>query len=343
MKVLALWQGMGGVEYHRLYTPLKRLQIDHAEEIEVNVSQDFQKAGLPELKQYDLVLFNRDLGENHYEILHYLAKHEIPYIVDIDDHWVLPKFHPVYKYYREHKLKQRIIDAIRYADGVTTTTDFLANEIRQYNQNVQVLPNALDLTDEQWLLEPQQRDVITFGWVGGITHSNDIMLISDAIAQMCDYYGDKVRFVLCGYQPGSMWESILYKFNGCAEKLRSQVVVAPSQNVNEYGNFYRLFDVALAPLENTKWNNCKSELKIIEAAAYGLPVIASEVAPYLSINPGVKFTVNTPEAWFAAMRQMYEQSDLKMVGENNQKHTNKIHDLTTINQKRLSFYQQLCK
>ena len=58
MKVLALWQGMGGVEYHRLYTPLKRLQIDHAVEIEVNVSQDFQKAGLPELKQYDLVLFN---------------------------------------------------------------------------------------------------------------------------------------------------------------------------------------------------------------------------------------------------------------------------------------------
>ena len=26
-----------------------------------------------------------------------------------------------------------------------------------------------------------------------------------------------------------------------------------------------------------------------------------------------------------------------------QKYTNKIHDLTTINQKRLAFYQQLCK
>jgi len=132
MKVLALWQGMGGVEYHRLYTPLKRLQIDHAEEIEVNVSQEFVKSGIPELKQYDLVLFNRDLGELHYEILHYLAKHEIPYIVDIDDYWVLPKFHPIYKYYRSNKIKQRIIDAIRYADGVTTTTDFLANETRHH-------------------------------------------------------------------------------------------------------------------------------------------------------------------------------------------------------------------
>jgi len=47
MKVLALWNGMGGVEYHRLYVPLKRLQIDHADEIEVEVSQEFNKAGLP--------------------------------------------------------------------------------------------------------------------------------------------------------------------------------------------------------------------------------------------------------------------------------------------------------
>jgi hypothetical protein len=43
------------------------------------------------------------------------------------------------------------------------------------------------------------------------------------------------------------------------------------------------------------------------------------------------------------MRQMYELSDLKMVGNNNREQTNKIHDLPTINQKRLAFYKQLCK
>ena len=112
MKVLALWNGMGGVEYHRLYVPLKRLQIDHADQIEVEVSQEFNKAGLPNLKQYDLILFNRWLGADHYEILHYLAKHGIPYIIDIDDFWELPKYHPTYKFFRENKLKQAIVDAI---------------------------------------------------------------------------------------------------------------------------------------------------------------------------------------------------------------------------------------
>ncbi len=184
MKVLALWQGMGGVEYHRLYVPLKRLQIDHADEIEVEVSQEFDKSGLPNLKQYDLILFNRWLGNDHYEILHYMAKHGIPYIVDIDDFWELPKYHPTYKFFREAKLKTAIVDAVRYADGVTTTTPQLAAEIKKLNRRVEILPNALDTTDEHWLSAPQQRDVFTFGWVGGLTHSNDIMIISDAIARI---------------------------------------------------------------------------------------------------------------------------------------------------------------
>ncbi len=93
-------------------------------------------------------------------------------------------------------IQNSIVDAIRYADGVTTTTPQLAAELRKLNRNVEILPNALDTTDEHWVASPQQRDVFTFGWVGGLTHSNDIMIISDAIARICDEYGDRVRFVI---------------------------------------------------------------------------------------------------------------------------------------------------
>ena len=343
MKVLALWDGMGGVEYHRLYVPLKRLLIDHADEIEVEVSQEFNKSGLPNLKQYDLVIFNRWLGNDHYEILHYMAKHSIPYIVDIDDFWELPKYHPTYKFFRENKLKSAIIDAIRYADGVTTTTPQLADEIKKLNRNVKILPNALDVTDEHWVASPQQRDVFTFGWVGSLIHSNDIMIISDAIARICDEYGDKVRFVICGWMPNNyVWDSILYKFNGSTGVLRPQVVVSAAQAPNEYGNFYRLFDCALAPLEDNKWNNCKSELKIIEAAAYKLPVIASNVNPYINHaeNYGVHFTDNTPDAWYKSMKHFLDSPEsARILGDNNYHYCKEHHDLDKINLKRLEFYK----
>jgi glycosyltransferase involved in cell wall biosynthesis len=338
MKILALWEGMSGVEYHRLYIPLKRLQIDHV--VEVSISQNFTRDGLPALKDYDLVIFNRYMGELHYEILETLARYGVPYIVDVDDYWVLPKGHPTYKWFRLNNVKQAIIDGMKYADGVTCTTEALAAKIRGINPHVSILPNALDLTDEQWLQPKQQRDVMTFGWVGGLTHADDIQIISDAINAMCDKWGDRVRFVLCGWMPNNwMWDSILYRFNGGSTTLRPQVVVSQAQAPNEYGNFYRLFDVALAPLAETTWNGCKSELKIVEAAAYGLPVIASNVSPYTNHadNKGVQLVENRTDAWFRVM-DWHMTNDVKQYGIINQVYCQQHHNLETINAKRLEFY-----
>jgi len=72
MKILALWEGMGGVEYHRLYSPLKYLQITHPE-LEVDICTDINEKGTPNLTQYDLVVFNRYIGKRHYDVLVHLA------------------------------------------------------------------------------------------------------------------------------------------------------------------------------------------------------------------------------------------------------------------------------
>jgi processive 1,2-diacylglycerol beta-glucosyltransferase len=339
MKILALWEGMGGVEYHRLYSPLKYLQITHPE-LEVDFCTDINDKGTPNLTQYDLVVFNRYIGKRHYDVLVHLAKHNIPYVIDVDDYWRLPKFHHAYRWAKQNDLKGAVQDAIHYAAGVTTTTDTLANEVRQINPNVCVLPNALNLTDEHWLGEKTQSDKVRFGWVGGLTHANDIQIISDAIAHMCDTYPNEVEFYLCGYQPHHLWQSILYRFNGSADKVREQVKVSGAQQVNEYGLFYRLFDVALAPLEDIKWNNCKSELKVIEAAAYALPVIASYVKPYSTMegNPGIMYAENTTESWVKAMTKSMDT--LKAArGEANRIYCNTHHNFEAINLNRLEFYK----
>lgn len=344
MKILALWEGMGGVEYHRLYQPLKYLQINHSDQIEVEVCNDINSKGLPDLRGYDRVMFNRYIGAKHYDILVHLAKYNIPYIIDIDDHWQLPKFHNAYRWFKNNQIKSAITDAIAYAAAVTTTTPELAAKIRPFNKNVVVFPNALNLTDEQWLAEPTKSDKLRFGWVGGLTHANDIQIICDAIADICDAYPDKVEFYLCGYEQHHLWQSILYRFNGAADKVRPQIKVSHAQSVNEYGNFYRLFDVALAPLEDIPWNNCKSELKIIEAAAYSLPVIASGVKPYLNHadNPGVRLTLNTPADWFKAMRYFIDNKySLEVMGAANRDYCDIHHNFPAICQARLEHFLSL--
>jgi glycosyltransferase involved in cell wall biosynthesis len=56
-----------------------------------------------------------------------------------------------------------------------------------------------------------------------------------------------------------------------------------TQEINKYAFNYNHFDVSLAPLVESFFNSCKSELKVIEAGFHKKAIIASDVKPYSEI------------------------------------------------------------
>lgn len=56
-----------------------------------------------------------------------------------------------------------------------------------------------------------------------------------------------------------------------------------TQEINKYAFNYNHFDVSLAPLYDSYFNACKSELKVIEAGFHKKTIIASDVKPYNTI------------------------------------------------------------
>jgi glycosyltransferase involved in cell wall biosynthesis len=56
-----------------------------------------------------------------------------------------------------------------------------------------------------------------------------------------------------------------------------------TQEINKYAFNYNHFDVSLAPLVESFFNSCKSELKIIEAGFHKKAIISSDVKPYSDI------------------------------------------------------------
>jgi glycosyltransferase involved in cell wall biosynthesis len=331
MRILIRAKNYGGVEYHRLYIPLKRMQIDF-EDVDI-----FTAESLPEDMNYDLVVFSRYLYKDHYPTITKLKELSIPYILDIDDFWRLPKFHYAAKAYKEQDITNAIKDAITYAAGVTVTTDKLAAEVRPLNHNVCVLPNAIEWTDDQWAHQKETRtkDKTRFGWVGGISHENDLHLITDAVNTILNKYPN-VEFHLCGVAPHELiWQRICRHFE-------DRVIIHTGRPVNEYGAFYSLFDVMLVPLENSKYNNMKSELKVIEAAEYKLPVIASNVSPYKELEGNYGLTLVEPNEWLQTM-EMFVLSDRTIDGEHNYKYCRENYDIEKINEKRKGFYNRICK
>ena len=66
-------------------------------------------------------------------------------------------------------------------------------------------------------------------------------------------------------------------------------------------------DIAVAPLEHNRFNEAKSNLRILEYGMLGWPVIASAIEPYR--DAPVCLVSNQPRAWISAIRE--RASDLE--------------------------------
>lgn len=190
-------------------------------------------------------------------------------------------------------------------------------------KNVLVFPNAVDPNEPQFKPNKIKSERLRFGWLGGSSHLYDIDLMRDGISKILTSYQDRVQFVLCGFDTrGSIYhydkttkksaerpirpeETVWFKYENIFTKnlgvidedykkflmefkdvpydTNKPYIRRWTRDINTYANNYNYFDVSLAPLVDTLFNNNKSELKIIESGFHKKPVIASGVIPYNTI------------------------------------------------------------
>jgi hypothetical protein len=67
-------------------------------------------------------------------------------------------------------------------------------------------------------------------------------------------------------------------------------------------------DLALAPLELNAFNDCKSNLRLLEYGILGIPVIATDITPYQCGLP-VSLVKNHPRDWIRAIREHINDLD----------------------------------
>ena len=70
-------------------------------------------------------------------------------------------------------------------------------------------------------------------------------------------------------------------------------------------------DIAIAPLEQNIFNECKSNLRLLEYGAMGWPVVCSDVYPYRTLNPPVLRCGNEADQWMVAIRKLMHDEDLR--------------------------------
>jgi glycosyltransferase involved in cell wall biosynthesis len=216
----------------------------------------------------DLIIVQRyfPLQETQ-SILEMILNSGKPVIYDIDDMLLhISEAHPLYENFQ--RTIPFIHDFLPKASIVTVTTDFLREQIVTYNPNTWIIPNLINESALIQTKSPLDTRVTTIAYLGTPSHTQDLELIESILFKLKEKYTSDVRFI----------------FWGCSgTRLEKLGPVMPFED--NYASFLRRlgethFDIGLAPLADTLFNRCKSNIKWLEYSAYGRVGIFSDLEPY---------------------------------------------------------------
>jgi glycosyltransferase involved in cell wall biosynthesis len=201
INVLVLPSDKSGVGKFRSVDPHVMLQNMYPDDFHIDIDYEPKVMDQNYWKRYQIVHVHRNIGQSYEEtpkLIEWLKSNGIIVIVDIDDYWLPTKEHPIHQLIIQNKIHEKIMNNLKVASYVTTTTKLFADEIRKYNKNVEVFANAINPKDPQFNEETLPSDKIRVGWLGGSSHLHDLKLMSGFVSKLSPLQ-DKLQYYVCGF------------------------------------------------------------------------------------------------------------------------------------------------
>lgn len=222
-------------------------------------------------------------------------------IYDIDDNLLAMEEHP------ERDAYATLINAVRasiaLADEVWCSTETLVSEIQSAGGNAIAMPNALDPDLWSGACPPTDRTSrLRLVYMGTRTHDEDYAFVQRVLARLQTLRPDSFSLTLVGVNAADV-----------ALPEWAEVLSPPSHVGASYPAFVRWFvgqgpfDLGLAPLMETKFNQAKSGIKVLDYAAIGVPTLASDVAAYRGGVAGDRLLArNDEDAWLETLQAVLD-------------------------------------
>lgn len=322
MKILAITgtpedKNVNAVELWRVYRPLQELarHVDWQIDFQPCVIRDKTLADTPEaflrdhaeaearhISQYDIVFSSYYTDPTETAVLWGAQQLSgTKTVIDVDDNLydidplnpVLLKIGDATSYDGAYFVRK----IVQQAQFITTTNKALATLLKNTSAvapKTYVIPNFI--ADEYRHGPISNGDAVVIGYFGSSSHYQDLhetgllpalqRIMHDhkqtrfvVVGQPIDEYLPRRRTATVDIVPPYQWTSSLF----------------PSLS----------FDIGLAPLIDSAFNRCKSDIKWQEYTRMGAAVIASNVGPYQTLPAGTVTTVNNTEAdWYHALDKL---------------------------------------
>ena len=306
----------GGCGYYRCLQPAMFLRRSGL----FNTITDMNTTTREHILQADIVIFQSTGTPESVEAFNFALENKKPVVVEVDDllHLVSPN-NPGYATWNPATLYvHRATYQMNLATAMTVSTPQLAREYFPFNKNIYVLPNYLNKEKWEQYQSKKKDGYIRIGWAGGNAHIDDLRLIAPVIKKVVHEYKDKVKFETMGMTKAELKGCFdLEEFDSTCPKCNYQgnYIAHPGESLDDYPLILATFgwDIALAPVVNTGFNNAKSDLKLKEYSAIGYPMVASRVTPYIEAQKSgcAVDLADSFEEWYNKIKTLIDDAALR--------------------------------
>ena len=302
-KILALIDEKSGSRLHRIKEPLSRMK-------NVNVtflnSNEFKEELLEDM---DILWVNRLAPVESVRLEQLLDKYNVKYIIDLDDCVDVGGKHIDSK--RLEIQKPLLIRHLIIADLVIVSDGYLIPDVAKYNDTISLVPNRIPFNEGQYVLDGKlESDKIRFGIIGSISHYYDYLSLRGAMKRILGdkEFQDKCKIVIAANPENKYWKDVLSVF----KHKNVELEILPLKGLEDYMELYNHVDVVLAPLEDNKFNKCRTNLKIYEAACKEIPVIGDKM--FLDKGVNCFAPVSKSSDWYDAIKYFIKNKNYRQFG-----------------------------
>lgn len=189
--------------------------------------------------------------------------------------------------------------ALRSCHAVQTTTEVMAATLRAYNPHVEVFPNQLAALPPPRTF-PSMAPAPPTLFFGALNREDDWAPVMPAINRVLQERRGRVRVQV-------VYDRAFFDALETGDK-----VFEPLCAYDRYHALLGQADIALLPLEPTRFNRHKSDLKFLESAAHGVAVLASPTVYGEVIRHGVTGLIyESPDHFAVQLTRLVDDEGLR--------------------------------
>jgi len=343
-RVLMIWTGnnnqeLGGVGQYRVVAPGEKLKemgyditIENGQTIDKTYRTDVNEDECVDVyrnihSQFDVIwMKHSDNTAALAAIFGFKERYGTKVVWDFDDDlFAVKPGQPAWdNYHPGNKNRAVVAAAISMCDAITVSTEPLKKSMAKLLKDVYnttkpifVCPNFVN--KKEWnnvKYYPSNSPVI--GYYGSTTHNEDLEMVMPSIIKVLQKY-PTASFEIIGACHEKDIIKLLSPWAGkeVLERIRT------AGGTKGWKNFLEMllnqrWDISIAPLTDDTFNRAKSHIKWMESSMKSIPVVASNVYPYVEpihgtavISNGVTGVICKPNEWVKQLSKLIENPELR--------------------------------